>query len=103
MTEKKLLSLLQQKRGFFEAILDLTEEENILPVPQWIANLEQKKILLSCIDELDEQIHSYRAAFAQLKPEVTEELDRIREVVGKILHCDTANLEKRKREFDETS
>ncbi|MBS0624286.1 MAG: hypothetical protein JSS62_06685 [Verrucomicrobia bacterium] len=101
MTEKKLLGLLQQKRGFFEAILDLTEEETSLPVPEWISNLEQKKVLLSCIDELDEQMTPYKAKFADIVPEISEELEKIKDVVGRILHCDSLNLEYRKKQFDE--
>ena len=100
MGEKKLLALLRQKRGFFETILDLTEEEATLPVLDWIAHLEQKHILLNCIDELDRDIHRYRATFVDLSQDISDELESIRVVVGHILHIDHTNLEKRKQQFD---
>ncbi len=102
MSEQKLLTLLQKKRGFFEAILDLTEDEPKQPLKDWISILEQKKILLSCIDEIDEEITPFQASFTDLSHDVSEELDNIRDVVKKILHLDSKNLEKRKLEFDES-
>ncbi|MCH9609651.1 MAG: hypothetical protein S4CHLAM45_00380 [Chlamydiales bacterium] len=102
MSEKKLLQLLKKKRGFFEAILDLTEEEGSLPIPEWISNLEQKKVLLSCVDEVDEMLQPFKASFANLSQEIDEELDTIKDVVGKILKLDSHNYEKRRQQFDET-
>lgn len=101
MSEQKLLTLLQQKRGYFETILDLTKEESHLKVPDWITNLEQKRVLLNCIDEIDQEIHVFQAAFANLSQEATEELDKIRGIVKNILKLDTHNTEKRKQQLDE--
>lgn len=101
MSEKKLVGLLQQKRGYFETILDLTKEEAALQVPEWITNLEQKRILLNCIEEVDQEIHSFQAAFVHLSQEATEELDKIRGIVKTILQLDTQNTEQRKKQLDE--
>lgn len=99
--ETKLLSLLKKKRSFFEAILDLTEEESSLSISDWISTLEQKKVLLSCIDEIDAEISPFKAAFHQLSQDVVEELDKIKDIVKDILHLDSSNFEKRKKQFDE--
>ncbi len=100
MSNKKFITLLQQKRGYFESLLDLTEEESHLPVPDWLVNLEKKTVLLNCIDEVDDEIHTYQQQFSRLPQEITEELDAIHELIGRILHLDAKNLEYRKRSFD---
>ena len=97
MSEEKLLQLLQKKRGFFEAILDLSEDEEHLPVPDWISVLEQKKVLLSCIDEIDCEISPFKAKLNNLSQEVTDELAKTRSVVEKILDIDTRNQELRRQ------
>lgn len=101
MSSKKLISLLQQKRGYFEAILDLTELEPMLPIPDWISSLKQKQILLSCIDEVDEEITSYQQRFQHLSQDITEELDRIRNLVGHIMNLNSYNIKIRKKSLDE--
>lgn len=97
MTQEKLLHLLKKKRGFFEAILDLSEEEQQLPVPDWISVLEQKKVLLSCIDEIDHELSPFKAKLHNLSQEVTDELNKTRSVVKKILDVDTRNQELRRK------
>lgn len=97
MSEEKLLHLLQKKRGFFEAILDLSEDEEYLPVPDWISVLEQKKVLLSCIDEIDYELSPFKAKLHNLSQEVTEELEKTRTVVEKILHLDSQVQRARKK------
>jgi hypothetical protein len=99
MKEEKLLHLLQKKKGFFEAILDLTHEEGSLPVQSWIDALEQKKILLSCIEEIDAELMPFRQSLHNISQEITEELDNIRTVIKRILHLDIINHEKRKKEL----
>lgn len=99
MKEEKLLQLLRKKKGFFEAILDLTEEERELPVKQWISILEQKKILLSCIDDVDAELHPFRQSLHTLSQEISEELEHIRKIIKRILHLDAINQEKRKKEL----
>lgn len=96
MKEEKLLHLLRKKKSFFEAILELTETEANLSIPEWISVLEQKKVLLSCIDDLDIEIRSFQRKLTDLSQEVTEELEAIRTVIQRILHRDTLNQEKRK-------
>lgn len=97
MKEKKLLSLLQKKRGFFEVICELSEKESASPMHEWISLLEQKKILLSCIDEIDAEIEFYKDSFHALSQEIGDELDHIKDVIEKILHLDRSTHEKRKK------
>lgn len=99
--EKKLLTLLKKKLGFFEAILDLTHDEKKCDIPEWISALEQKKVLLSCIDEIDDEISFFKATFHDLSQDISEQLDKIRDTVQEILKLDSENYEKRKQEYDE--
>ncbi len=101
MKEEKLLHLLQRKKGFFEAILEISEEEHRLPLHEWISALEQKKILLSCIEEIDAQILPFKQSLHDISQDVTEELDKIRGVIKKILHTDVINQEKRKKDLQD--
>lgn len=99
MKEEKLLHLLRKKKGFFETILDLTETEAHLPVQDWISVLEQKKILLSCIDEVDDEIRPFQRTMHDLSQEISDELESIRRVIQRILHIDSQNQVKRKQEL----
>ena len=99
MKEEKLLHLLRKKKGFFEAILELSEEESELPIHEWISILEQKKILLSCIEEVDAELMPFRSSLQHLSQEISEELENIRGVIKRILHIDVINQEKRKKEL----
>lgn len=100
MKEEKLLQLLQQKKGFFEAILELTETEEQLALHEWVSTLEQKKILLSCIEEIDAQLLPYKQALHTLSQDIARELDEIRHVIARILHLDTQNQKNRKKDFE---
>jgi len=99
MKEEKLLHLLRRKKGFFEAILEITEEESELPLQEWISALEQKKILLSCIEEIDAELMPFKQSLHNLSQEISEELEHIRSVIKRILHIDVINQEKRKKEL----
>lgn len=99
MSEAKLLHLLQKKKGFFEAVLELSELEVDLPLHEWLSVLEQKKIILSCIEEIDNEIQHFKESFQSLPHEHSEEIESIRIVIRHILHLDTINQEKRKREL----
>ncbi len=99
MSEDQLLHLLRKKKGFFEAILDLSEDESELQIHDWISSLEQKKILLSCVDEVDAEISLFKRTLHNLSQETSEELENIRKVITRILHLDTINQEKRKKEL----
>lgn len=99
MKEEKLLGLLQKKRGFFEAIYDLCETEEHLSLSEWVTVLKQKKVLLSCIDEIDAELHAFKDAFSHLSQDISEELDALRHLIEKILHLDSSNQEKRKQEI----
>ncbi len=96
MKEEKLLLLLQKKKGYFEAILELSQSEEMESISEWIASLEQKKVLLSCIEQIDEQLQPFQESLNHISQEITEELDHIRRIVQQILHTDQTNQEKRK-------
>jgi hypothetical protein len=96
MKEEKLLQLLQKKKGYFEAILELSQTEEIEAITEWIASLEQKKVLLSCIEQIDEQLKPFQESLNNISQEITEELDNIRLIIQQILHTDQMNQEKRK-------
>lgn len=100
MQEEKLLVLLQKKKNFFEAIFDLTQEEASLSLTDWVANLEQKKILLSCIEEIDQELLQFKESLQTLSQDTTDELENIRIIIRHILHLDTINHNKRKEELD---
>lgn len=99
MKELELLQLLQKKRGFFEAILELSEMEAELTLTEWISVLEQKKVLLSCIEEIDQELGPFKQQLAKLSHEVTEELETLKLVIRQILHLDSQNQEIRKRDL----
>ncbi len=99
MSEERLIALLQKKKNFFEAILDLSEMEHVVSIQEWIGILEQKKILLSCIEEIDAELGDFRKSLTFLSQDVSDELDELRLVIEKILHLDAFNLSKRKQEF----
>ncbi len=99
MKELELLHLLQKKRGFFESILELSELEAELTLSEWISVLEQKKVLLSCIEEIDQELSPFRQQLANLSHEVTEELETLKIVIKQILHLDSQNQECRKRDL----
>lgn len=99
MKEEKILILIQRKKGFFEAILDLTQTEQELSLRQWIGVLEQKKILLSCVDEIDQELMPYKESLLHLSQDICDELEELRKVIERILHLDALNQEKRKKEL----
>lgn len=99
MREEKLLHLLKKKKGFFEAMLDLSEEESNLSIDEWVASLEQKKILLSCIEEIDAELMPFKQSLHNISQEISEELEHIRTVIKRILHLDGINQEKRKEQL----
>lgn len=99
MKEEKLLHLLRKKKGFFEAMLDLSEEESEMPIDAWVASLEQKKILLSCIEEIDAELMPFKESLHDLSQEISEELEHIRMVIKRILHLDGINQEIRKEKL----
>lgn len=99
MQEERLLRLLQKKKLFFETILDLTESESELQIHEWFSVLEQKKILLSCIDEIDAEIRPFQRSMHSLSQDISDELELTRQVIRQILHLDTVNQKKRKQEL----
>lgn len=86
MKEEKFLHLLRKKRGFFETILDLTEQEASLTIDEWISVLKQKKILLSCIEKIDQELAYCKGSLDILSQEISEEFDEMKKVMEQILH-----------------
>jgi hypothetical protein len=99
MREEKLLLLLKRKRDFFESILELSEAESQLTLEEWISVLEQKKVLLSCIERIDTEIDPFRESLPTLSQEVADELESIRYVIHQILHLDAKNQKLRKEQL----
>lgn len=99
MSETKLLSLLQKKRGLFETILDLTENEEHVSLDNWINVLEQKKILLSYVEKIDQELSPFSQKMAHFSQEMDEEIEETKRVIEKILQLDRVNLEKRKEKL----
>ncbi|WP_348663702.1 hypothetical protein [Chlamydia vaughanii] len=100
MKEHALLLLLKKKKGFFLAILDLTETEPSLTTVELEKVLQQKKILLSCIEKVDNQIKEFRYCFTSVLPQdIQEELTDIREIITQILDTDKLNYLQRKKEL----
>lgn len=86
MKEEKILHLLRKKRGFFETILELSSEEKSLPVDDLLSVLRQKKILLTCIEKVDEELSLFKGSMEMLSQEICEEFDEMKKVMEKILH-----------------
>ncbi len=53
-------------------------------------------MLLSCIEEIDQELSPFRQQLANLSHEVTEELETLKIVIKQILHLDSQNQECRK-------
>lgn len=99
MKEQKLLYLLKKKKGLFEAVLDLTETESFLNIKEWQSVLKQKKILLSCIEDIDKQLSIFKDSFQNFSQEVTDELEFIHHLIIKILDIDMLNQLERRKEL----
>lgn len=99
MKEDKLISLLQKKRGFFEAILELSTLQKNISIQEWISILEQKKTLVTCIEAVDEELKVFSSQFSTLPQDVHEELDAIRSLVNEIKILDQNHIAKRKRDL----
>lgn len=97
MKEEKLLQLLKKKRGFFEAILELSTSEPSLSLEEWVQSLKQKKVLLSCVEKVDEELKNFKDAFENISQELGEEIDKIKDVIQEILYLDTINSSSRKK------
>ncbi|EPP35392.1 hypothetical protein CP10139811_0918 [Chlamydia ibidis] len=92
--------LLKKKKGFFLAILDLTETEFSLSSDQLADVLQQKKTLLSCIEKIDHQIKEFWHSFTPILPQdIQNELEDIRKVILQILSADKKNYMLRKKEL----
>ncbi len=99
MKEEQLLHLLKKKKRVCEAILELTQSEESLPAKEWLSILEQKKVFLVCVEEIDAELQPFKQALHMLSQEIAEELDTIRKVIQQILDISAFNQEKRRKAF----
>lgn len=97
MKEEKLLHLLKKKRGFFEAILELSTSESSLSLDEWVTALKQKKVLLSCVEKVDSELHSFKDSLEVLSQEIGDEIEKIKDVIQEILYFDNVNSGARKK------
>lgn len=98
MQEPSILSLLQKKKKFFLAILNLTQTEDRLPLKHLQSILKQKKTLLSCIQNVDQQLKRL-APSLPLTDDSREELANIRSIIETILEIDKKNYIQRQAEL----
>lgn len=99
MNENKLIALLKKKKSFFETILELTELEATLPLKELINSLEQKTVLLACIEDIDEELKLYKSAMHNLSQEMQHEMDQTQEIINCIVTLNTENIKQRKMQF----
>ncbi len=98
MKEEELLELLQKKRGFFEAILELTHVERTLSAERLAGHLREKQLLLSCIDAIDSELDRFAMSFYSVSQDVTDELDEIKRIALQVLSAqESPSKEKRVR------
>ncbi|SCA58955.1 Uncharacterized protein AB751O23_BK_00030 [Chlamydiales bacterium SCGC AB-751-O23] len=106
MNEEKdsfLLKILKKKEGYYKAILELAEEEHSKlerrrPIPEIVSLMKKKQILLSCIEECDEEILPLKEEWGKSKKaqapfakEIQEELGVLDLLIREILGLDDIN------------
>lgn len=97
MKEETLLSLLKKKKGFFEAILDLTEQETQSSVEHWQELLQKKQILLGCIEDIDSQLKNFEQSMHTLSYDVIEQLKDLHCIISQIMELGSLNLKEKKK------
>ena len=98
-----LYRLLKKECGYYRAILDITEEENDKfnarrPLPEITPLMKKKKILLSCIREIDSALSPLKTYWRQqnthdgpFAAKVQRELTLLEKLLHEILELDDAN------------
>lgn len=99
MKEKKLLLLLQKKKGFFEDILEITEKEPEVSIKEWASLLKRKKHILYYIEKIDRELLAFKDSLSALTQETLEEIDAIKILIKRILHLDIQNQQQKKKEL----
>lgn len=101
--EEILYRLLKKQAGYYEAILDLAEEEFIKlnhcrSTPELLPLMKRKQVLLSCIEEIDRALVPIKKHWQAHKQEqcpgnarVQEELCRLEKLLARIIEIDTKN------------
>ena len=109
--EEVLLLLLKKEIGYYEAVLDLTTQENEiflfgLSVKNIPKLLKEKNILLSCIEEIEEVLQPIKKNWSleskqekanlRLTKDIKEQFTILKKVMKKILDLDLKNQENMK-------
>ncbi|WP_213358056.1 hypothetical protein [Chlamydiifrater phoenicopteri] len=101
MDEESPLHLLKKKKGFFSAILKLTEVESSLSLSDLEQSLRQKRILLSCIKRVDEKLEPFQSYLKEAPSiEIYKELTEIRLLIEKVLSLDETHYTQRRLSID---
>lgn len=101
MNGDKLFHLLEKKRGFFETILELCQEESEAGAV-YREHLEQKHIILSHIEEIDHELKNFQSSFTTLPEKVLHEMEKIKNLMEAILEFERFNIVKRKKILKES-
>lgn len=98
-----LKSLLEKQCGFYRVVLELSRNEyekfsSFCSLNEIIPIMKKKKILLSCIDEIEEEIGpikekwwNYSCDLSESSPAVAEILSEIESLVAEVLAIDEVN------------
>lgn len=101
--QQSLFALLDKKKGYYLAILEISDEEHRKLQAKCALNhiiklMKKKKILLSCIDECDEKIAPLKEVWAkdkhsceQLALSIKKKLNELDELIRKIIALDDSN------------
>ncbi|WP_213318700.1 hypothetical protein [Chlamydiifrater volucris] len=101
MDEESPLYLLKKKKGFFLAVLKLTEAESSLSLSDLEQSLRQKRILLSCIKRVDEELESFQNYLKETSsPKIHQELIEIRLLIEKVLSLDETHYTQRRQSIN---
>lgn len=96
MSEEKLYELLQQKRGLFETLLELSHEQKNEPYARWMALLQEKQRLLADIEAIDEKLSAFQENFSTLDQQIHDELEATHEVICEMIQLDEQHHSMRK-------
>jgi flagellar biosynthesis/type III secretory pathway chaperone len=99
-----LFDLLQKEVQYYQAILDITENESRKftkkrPLEEILPLIKKRKILLKCIEEIHSQLIPLKKEWETLatppmKKEITKELKKIDKLMSSIFSLDDKNKEQ---------
>ncbi|SCA63675.1 Uncharacterized protein SCG7086_AZ_00100 [Chlamydiales bacterium SCGC AG-110-P3] len=109
-TWQKLLALLLKEQGYYQAIYDITEDEHGRlvrgrPLNEVMGLLKKKKILVTCIDEIDNMLAPLRNIWIEHKDdsavciEIQQTVSQLDETLKKTLVLDQRNQQLMKQQL----